>query len=270
MKRAGFTLTELIVVVSITALLMAVLLPVLRGSRQQAKSVLCSSNIKQLLAGLTMYETDNRTLPHAFHFKRVPPPGGYPGNQMLDSQGWWWFNYTTDHRRKDETNVLWCPANKITNIHLKNYILHGNYGVNQSMCKLAKPNIYLDDDDFNGTPLRTSDIRQPAGTLLLVDCGYSMINWWHAADSPPEALGNTRIEDTAYIPGLRINSARQLWPGQEDDAVNGRHPRKTVNVGFASGHVERRDADDLLVKKTANSYKNISPLWSQSKTTIQD
>lgn len=269
MKRAGFTLTELIVVVSITALLMAILLPALSGSRQQAKSVLCSSNIKQLLAGLMMYETENRTLPHAFYSKPVPPPGGAPGNHAIDPIGWWWFNYTTDYRRKDETNVLWCPANKIKNIQLKNFVLHGNYGVNQSICKLAKANINLDDDDFNGTPLRTSDIRQPGRTLLIVDCGYSMIRWWHAADSPPVALGNTQIDDTAYIPGLRINSGRQLWPGQEDDAINGRHPAKTVNVGFASGHAERLDADDLLVQKTGGSYKNQSPLWSQNKTTVQ-
>ena len=271
MKRAGFTLTELIVVVSITALLMAVLLPVLTGSRQQARSVLCSSNIKQLLAGLIMYETENRTLPHAFRYDfSSPPPGGAPGNHTIDRPGWWWFNYTIDYRRREKDKVLWCPANKIKNIQLKDYVLHGNYGVNQSLCKLAKPNIYFDDDDFNGTPLRTSDIRQPARTLLLVDCGYSMINWWHATDSPPLPLGNKKIADTAYVPGLRINSARKLWPGQEDDAINGRHPGKTVNVGFASGHVERLDADDLLVEKTADSYKNISPLWSQNKTSIED
>jgi prepilin-type N-terminal cleavage/methylation domain-containing protein len=260
MRRTGFTLTELIVVISITALLVALLLPVLAGSRQQAKSVLCSSNIKQLLAGLMMYETENQTLPHAFHFTLAPPPCGYAGNTTLDQTGWWWFNYTTDYCRKDKNHVLWCPAHKIRNIQLKDYVLHGNYGVNQSMCKLAKANINLDDDDFNGTPRRTADIRQPSGTLLVVDCGYSMINYWHVA-APLVALDNTLIEDTAYIPGLKINSSRKLWPGQEDDAINGRHPGKTVNVGFASGHVNRLDADDLLVEKTSNNYKNLSPLW---------
>ena len=261
MKRAGFTLTELIVVISITALLMAVLLPVLTGSRQQAKSILCSSNIKQLLASLIMYETENRTLPHAFRYDfSSPPPGGYAGNKMFDSPGWWWFNYTIDYRRREKDKVLWCPANKINNIQLKDYILHGNYGVNQSMCKLPEGSSAL-DPNFTGTPLRTSDIRQPAGTLLIVDCGYSMISWWHATDSPPLPLGNKKIADTAYVPGLRINSGRLLWPGQEDDAISGRHPGKTVNIGFASGHVERLDADDLLVQKTGETYKNISPLW---------
>jgi prepilin-type N-terminal cleavage/methylation domain-containing protein len=261
MRRTGFTLIELIVVVSITALLLAILLPVLAGSRQQAKTVLCSSNIKQLLSGLMMYEAENGTLPHAFRVTLVPPPCGYAGNKVFDLPAWWWFNYTTDYCRKNKNHPLWCPANKMTNIDLKGYVLHGNYGVNQSICKLPKANIAL-DDDFNGTPLRTSDVRQPSRALLIVDCGYGTISWWHATGSPPVALGNTLIEDTAYIPGLKINSNRQLWPGQQDDAINGRHPRKTVNVGFASGHVSRLDADDLLVEKSGNNYKNRSPLWA--------
>lgn len=261
MRRTGFTLTELIVVVSITALLVAILLPALGGSRQQAKSVLCSSNIKQLLAGLMMYETENRTLPHAFHYSRGgPPPGGYAGNNTYDPPGWWWFNYTTDYRRKEKNKALWCPANKMRSIELKNYILHGNYGVNQSLCKIPERSSTL-DEEFTGTPLRTSDIRQPSRTLLLVDCGYSMISWWHATASPPVTLNNNSIPDTAYIPGLKINSNRLLWPGQQDDAVNGRHPGKTVNIGFASGHAARLDADDLLVEKSGETYRNVSPLW---------
>ncbi|UCF42242.1 MAG: prepilin-type N-terminal cleavage/methylation domain-containing protein [Planctomycetota bacterium] len=262
MRRTGFTLTELIVVISITTLLAALLLPVLRGSRQQAKSVLCSSNIKQLLAGLTMYETENRTLPHAFHYGRgVSPPCGFAGNIVFDPSGWWWFNYTTDYCRKDKNHILWCPGRKIKKIEFKDYALHGNYGVNQSLCKLPKPNISLDDDDFNGTPLRTSDIRQPSSTLLIVDCGYSLISWCQATDSPPSTLGSIRIADTTYIPGLKINSQIPLLPGKQDDAINGRHPGKTVNVGFASGHAARLDADDLLVEKTGGGYKNRSPLW---------
>jgi prepilin-type N-terminal cleavage/methylation domain-containing protein len=261
MRRTGFTLIELIVVVSITALLLAILLPALGGSRQQAKSVLCSSNIKQLLTGLTMYETENPTLPYAFHFMPVPPPGGYPGNAMLDDAGWWWFNYTTDYHRKDKNKVLWCPANKIKNIQLKAYVLHGNYGVNHSLCKIPEDSSAI-DPNFSGTPLRTSNIRQPSRTLLVIDCGYSMINWWHATASPPGALSNSWIPDTAYIPGLKINSSRLLWPGQHDDAINGRHPGKTVNVGFASGHAARLDADDLLVEKSGGGYKNSSPLWA--------
>ena len=38
-------------------------------------------------------------------------------------------------------------------------------------------------------------------------------------------------------------------------------PNKTVNVGFADGHVTRKKADDLFVEKAADAYMNRSPLW---------
>ncbi len=259
MKSAGFTIIELLVVISIVALLMAILVPSLQNSRQQAQAALCGSNIKQLTVGLFMYESENQTFPHGFHDSLTPPPGGYPGNHMYDRMGWWWFNYISNYSRRDKgkKNVLWCPSSQMRERYLKGNILCGNYGVNQSICKSSSGR----HDDFIGTPLSTADISHASRTLLVVDSGYSMINWWHATDTPPTTLGNT-IEDTAYIPGLlKINAKRNLWSGQKWDAINGRHPNERVNVGFADGHVSRTKADDLFVEKTNNGYKNRSPLW---------
>ena len=263
MRRSCFTLIELIVVIATIALLMAILIPALQSSRQQARAVLCGSNIKQLLLGLAVYETENQTLPYGFDDTSMnPPPDGYTGFIQYDRQGWWWFNYMEGFFNKAERKrtVLRCPSKHLTNRKLKNNILCGNYGVNRSIFK-SPDDIQSYREEFVGTPLCSSDISRPGQTLLIVDSGYSMITWWHAADRPPAALGNTIIEDTAYIPGLRINKERDLWPGQKHDAINGRHPNKTVNVGFADGHVSRVKADDLLVEKTSGDYKNRSPLW---------
>ncbi len=255
------TLVELLAVIAIIALLIAILIPSLQSSRRQVKAVLCSSNIKQLLFGLFSYETENETFPYGFNNTTgQPPPGGYPGNSAHDRMGWWWFNYIEGFysKSKSKKTVLWCPSRQIRSREL-DYVLHGNYGVNQSVCKSSSG--VESHSEFIGMPLRSSDISRPAETLLIVDSGYSMITWWHAADTPPVALGNTIIEDTAYIPGLKINTGRALWPGQERDAINGRHPNKSVNVGFADGHISRTKADDLLVEKTDDGYKNRSPLW---------
>lgn len=261
MKRSCFTLIELIMVIATIALLMAILAPALRNSGQQAKTILCSSNIRQLVLGLMMYENENETLPYGFHNTFTPPPGGYPGYAQYDRKGWWWFNYIEGFYKKSDRkkNTVQCPSKRLNAPKLKDNMLCGNYGVNQSICKSSSG--VGSHAEFIGTPLRSSDISHPSQALLIVDSGYSMINWWHATDAPPFALGDA-MEDTAYIPGLEINKDRNLWLGQEQDAINGRHPNKTVNVGFTDGHVSTEKADDLLVEKTGDGYKNRSPLWS--------
>jgi prepilin-type N-terminal cleavage/methylation domain-containing protein/prepilin-type processing-associated H-X9-DG protein len=262
MKRSGFTLVELMVVVGIIALLMAIATPALQNSRREAKVVLCSSNIRQLLVGLFTYEVENQSLPFALDDTPTnPPSGGWPGGSAYDRVGWWWFNYLEgffDNADREGTTLL-CPSKHLTDIRLQDNSLCGNYGVNQSICKSATGR--GSRAEFIGRPLSTTDLPQPGQTLLIVDSGYSMINWWHVTETPPAAL-DSAIEDTAYIPGLKINKVRtNLWPGQQADAVNGRHRNKTVNAGFADGNVSCIKADELLVEQTGDTYKNRSPLW---------
>ncbi len=261
MKGAGFTLIELLMVIAILALIIALLIPSLQNSRQHAKAVLCGSNIKQLFYGLAMYETDNQTFPYGFRFSLTPPPGGYSGFLEYDRPGWWWFNFIEGFYKKSDSKrtVVKCPSKQLRNPKLKNNILCGNYGVNQSICK-SSDDIQNHRKEFIGTPLCSSDITRSGQTLLIVDSGYSLISWWHVTDVPPIAFGST-IEDCAYVPGLWINKDKNLWPGQERDAISGRHPNKTVNVGFADGHVNRTKADELFVEKIAEDYRNKSPLW---------
>lgn len=262
MRRMGFTLVELLVVMAIIALFMAMMVPLLRNSREHTKATLCGSNIKQLVLGLAMYETENQAFPYALNTAPLNrPPGGYPGDAKYDRRGWWWFNYIADYSQKNKgkKTVLRCPSKQLRNPKLRNNVLCGNYGVNQSVCKSSRGR--RSHAEFVGTPLGSSDISRPAQTLLIVDSGYSMISWWHATDAPPVLLGNTIIEDAAYIPGLRINRERDLWPGQEWDAIRGRHPNQTVNIGFVDGHTRRIRADDLFVEKTNDGYKNLHPLW---------
>ncbi|MHC4555750.1 MAG: type II secretion system protein [Planctomycetota bacterium] len=260
MKRSCFTLVELLVVIATIALLIAILIPVLRSSRQRARAVLCGSNVKQLTVGLFMYETENQTFPYGYSFVTTPPPGGYLGNFSYDKPGWWWLNYISDclGANRDKKTVLWCPSRQIRD-PLLDHVLHSNYGVNRSICKSSEdfPGY---EEDFVGTPLRSSNMPHPSRTLLIADSGYSIISWWHVTDVPPITLSST-IEDAAYVPGLWINKDKNLWPGQEWDAIHGRHPNRTVNIGFADGHISKVKADNLFVEKTDDGYTNRTPLW---------
>ncbi len=57
-QRKGFTLIEILVVISIITLLIALLLPTLQRVKQQARAVACQSNLRQWSLVFSMYDKD--------------------------------------------------------------------------------------------------------------------------------------------------------------------------------------------------------------------
>jgi prepilin-type N-terminal cleavage/methylation domain-containing protein len=74
--RGAFTLVELLVVVTILALLISILMPSLKQARVQTKRTACASNLRQIGIGLQSYLVDsNDRLPHASY---LPSTSAFP------------------------------------------------------------------------------------------------------------------------------------------------------------------------------------------------
>jgi prepilin-type N-terminal cleavage/methylation domain-containing protein len=58
-RRSGFTLVELLVVISILALLIALLLPAIKRARESARVSLCGSQLRQIHLAMDVYASDH-------------------------------------------------------------------------------------------------------------------------------------------------------------------------------------------------------------------
>lgn len=90
--RNGFTLMELLVVISIIGMLMSLLLPAVQQSRESARGTLCANHLKQI--GLAMLSLENA-------HRILPSNGGWDGNQQIKgADGKLFTPFTTDFTAK--------------------------------------------------------------------------------------------------------------------------------------------------------------------------
>jgi len=78
-RTAGFTLVELLVVIGIIALLISVLLPSLNKARQQAQTLKCLSNLRQVGIAFQFYEGEYKNALPCVRMD-TPDDGGIPVN----------------------------------------------------------------------------------------------------------------------------------------------------------------------------------------------
>ncbi|QOV92424.1 type II secretion system protein [Humisphaera borealis] len=74
-RRQAFTLVELLVVIGIIAVLIGILLPSLSAAQEQARTIKCASNLRNIGNGLAIYLAENKQI--------FPPAYIYEGQKIV-------------------------------------------------------------------------------------------------------------------------------------------------------------------------------------------
>ena len=210
MKRRAFTLIELLVVIAIIAILLSILMPALKTVKEQARSISCRSNTRQLTIAWIMYKDENDDRLVSGH---TPGPGGsawivMPSGAQTAS--------TEEKKKYIMEGLLWpyvkkveayhCPSDKRPNNPHHQYayrtysIAGGMNGVSQSGAWEIMPCI------------KYSDIENPATKYVFLaeldKRGYNNGSW------------------VMYPKSRQWVDPFAIW-----------HSRNTSTLGWADGHV---------------------------------
>jgi prepilin-type N-terminal cleavage/methylation domain-containing protein len=204
----GFTLIELLVVIAIIALLLSILMPALGKVKEQAKQIVCASNLKQSGQACYVYATEyDGFIPPIMGWTNTAPsvlaPGTSLGNYVYKQSfglivaepfGWSSTGYLPD------AESLICPGDRTDG--LPNYPLYSwktrekgywfkNYHMSYTYFFLlpqAMENHYTTTDhggDFDNVS-RYHIEKTPGAAVILMDRGYWGDDPVWSTSMPPE------------------------------------------------------------------------------------
>ncbi len=216
----GFTLVELLVVISIIAILIALLLPALAAARRLALNVVCESNLRQVTMSYIMYGDENQDFAPPFYVGSGPSstqtawtdifaPAGYP-SWMQNAN---WIDYLNvpylDGYHVTEANCayLHLPATYICPAAAD---LAFNYLWTQNPDGTYQYHTYQPEFEWYYQPFNSSSPSQWVDPRMSGPVSY----YWGGPNAPPIPVNpaNAVLLTEAYVPLGGQNGGNLLWP----------------------------------------------------------
>jgi prepilin-type N-terminal cleavage/methylation domain-containing protein/prepilin-type processing-associated H-X9-DG protein len=192
-QRRGFTLVELLVVIAVIALLVALLLPVVAGTRDRARQITCLSHLQQLAVAHRLYVADwDDRLPYWY----LPaPPRPAPFGPRC-----YWTEYLQPYLRSaasfhdPSARWPWPTAGKLADYVLLTWGPGG---------RGTREDPYY---RWPGPPLTLLEVSRPAETIHLLDGwsttgGSTSDGWDDTGWTDRRPLRHGRGTNAAFVDG---------------------------------------------------------------------